>query len=266
MLRKRIRPIIFWLIIIYFLPAITLQMFQKKLIFHPDALAADYKFKFDVPFDELKIPVKKDELLSAVLFKAKAPKGMVIYFHGNARNISGYASRTPDFTNQGYDVLMMDYPGYGKSTGPLTESKIYADGLLMYEIARQRFPADSIIIYGRSLGTAVATQLASVRDCRRLVLESPFYSMTDMAMRFAPIFPYSIMLEYKFPTNEFIKKVTSPVTIIHGTADGTVPIASGRKLEKFLKPGDKFIAIEGADHNDMDKFTRFHEAVLNAIQ
>jgi pimeloyl-ACP methyl ester carboxylesterase len=172
----------------------------------------------------------------------------------------------PDFTNQGYDVLMMDYPTYGKSTGSLLESKIYADGLLMYEIARARFPADSIIIYGRSLGTAVATQLASVRDCRRLVLESPFYSMTDMAMRFAPIFPYSLMLEYKFPTNEFIKKVTSPVTIIHGTADGTVPIASGRKLEKFLKPGDKFIAVEGADHNDMDKFTRFHEAVLNAIQ
>lgn len=266
MFRKKLRPVIFWLLIIYFLPAITLQMFQKKLIFHPDALAADYKFQFDVPFEEIKIPVKKDELLSAVLFKAKAPKGIVIYFHGNARNISNYASRTPDFTNQGYDVLMMDYPGYGKSTGALTEARIYADGLLMYEFARQRFPADSIIIYGRSLGTAVATQLASVRDCRQLVLEAPFYSMTDMAMRFAPIFPYSIMLEYKFPTNDFIKKVAAPVTIIHGTDDHTVPIASGKKLQKLFKAGDKFIPIEGADHNNLDKYTRFHQAVVSSLQ
>ena len=266
MFRKKLRPIIFWILVLYLIPAVTLQMFQKKLIFHPDVLAADYKFQFDIPFEELKIRVKKDELLSAVLFKAKAPKGIVIYFHGNARNISQYASKTPDFTNQGYDVLMMDYPTYGKSTGALQESKIYADGLLMYEIARGRFPADSIIIYGRSLGTAVATQLASIRDCRRLVLESPFYSMTDMAMRFAPIFPYSLMLEYKFPTNEFIKKVTAPVTIIHGTADRTVPIASGKKLEKLFKPGDKFIAIEGADHNNLNNYTRFHQAIANALQ
>jgi pimeloyl-ACP methyl ester carboxylesterase len=190
----------------------------------------------------------------------------VIYFHGNAGNITNFANREPDFTNLGYDVLMMDYPTYGKTTGSLVESRIYADGLLMYQLARQRFPADSIVIYGRSLGTAVATQLASVRDCRRLVLESPFYSMTDMAMRFAPIFPYGIMLDYKFPTNEFIKKVTAPITIIHGTEDGTVSIASGRKLQQFFKPGDKFIAIEGADHNNMNNYTRFHQAIANSLE
>jgi uncharacterized protein len=266
MLRKNLRPIIFWILLIYFIPAAALQMFQKKLIFHPVALAADYKFDFAIPFDEIRIPVKNDEVLSAVLFKATASKGIVIYFHGNGGNITNYASRMPDFTKQGYDVLMMDYPTYGKTTGSLTESKMYADGLLMYEMARKRFPADSIIIYGRSLGSAVATQLAGIRDCRRLVLESPFYSMTDMAMRFVPIYPYGLMLEYKFPTNEYIKKVTAPVTIIHGTADRTVSIASGRKLEKLFKPGDKFIAIEGADHNNMNNYTRFHQALANALQ
>ncbi|SFD14460.1 hypothetical protein SAMN05518672_101705 [Chitinophaga sp. CF118] len=266
MLRKRLRPIIFLLVALYLLPGISLYFFQKKLIFHPDVLAADYKFQFDVPFEELKIQVKKDELLSAILFKATAPKGIVIYFHGNARNISNYAAKTPDFIRNGYDVLMMDYPTFGKSTGTLLESRMYADALLMYQIARQRFPADSIIIFGRSLGTAVAAQLASIRDCRRLVLESPYYSMTDMAMRYAPIFPYSLMLEYKFPTNEYLKKVAAPVTIIHGTADRTVPLSSGKKLEALFKPGDKFIAIEGADHNNLDNYTRFHQALDNALQ
>ena len=254
------------ILLLYILPGASLYYFQKKLIFHPVALAADYKFNFDVPFEEIKIPVKKDELLSAVLFKSAAPKGIVIYFHGNARNISFYASKTTDFTRNGYDVLMMDYPTYGKSTGKLVEEKFYEDALLMYTFARKRFSPDSIVIYGRSLGTAVATQLAGVRDCKQLILEAPYYSMSDMARRFAPIFPYSLMLEYRFPTNEFIGQVNAPITIIHGTKDRTVPMASGKKLSALLKPGDKFIPIEGADHNDLEKFTRFHEALDNALK
>jgi len=266
MYRKKIRPVLFWILVIYLVPGAALYMLQKKLIFHPDALAADYKFRFDIPFEEIKIPVKKDEILSAVLFKATAPKGIVIYFHGNARNISKYAVKTPDFINHGYDVLMMDYPSFGKSTGPLLESEIYANALHMYEMARQRFSPGNIIIYGRSLGSGVAAELASIRDCRRLILEAPYYNMTDMANRFAPIYPYSLMLQYKFPTNEYLKKVTAPVTIIHGTDDHTVPISSGRKLEALFKPGDKFIAIDGADHTNLNKYTRFHQALDNALE
>jgi pimeloyl-ACP methyl ester carboxylesterase len=266
MYRKKIRPVLFWILVIYLVPGAALYMLQKKLIFHPDVLAADYKFKFDVPFEEIKIPVKKDEVLSAILFKTKAPKGIVIYFHGNARNVSNYAVKTPDFINHGYDVLMMDYPTFGKSTGPLTEAKIYADALHMYEMARQRYSPDGIIIYGRSLGSGVAAQLASIRDCRHLILEAPFYNMTDMANRFVPIYPYSLMLEYKFPTNEYLKKVTAPVTIIHGTNDHTIPLSSGKKLEALLKPGDKFIPIDGADHDNLNKYTRFHQALDDALQ
>jgi uncharacterized protein len=266
MLRKKIRPILFWFLVIYLLPGLALYFLQKKLIFHPDVLAADYKFKFDVPFEEIALPIKKDEVLSAVLFKSAAPKGIVIYFHGNARNISKYGPKTADFIRNGYDVLMMDYPSFGKSTGTLTEARIYADALHMYEIARTRFSPDSIIIYGRSLGSGVAAELASIRDCKRLVLEAPYYNMTDMARRFAPVYPYGLMLEYKFPINEYLKKVTAPVTIIHGTDDHTVPISSGRKLEALLKPGDKFIPIDGADHTNLNDYTRFHQALDNALQ
>lgn len=266
MFRKiKLRKILSWIGGIYVVLGGGLYLFQKKFIFHPDILPADYKFSYDLPFEEIRIPINDKELLSAVLFKAQSPRGIMLYFHGNARNISKYGKKTADFVKQGYDVLMMDYPTYGKSTGTLSEAAMYADALHMYEIARKRFSPDSIIIYGRSLGTGVAAQLASVRDCRQLVLEAPYYNITDMAKRLIPIYPYSIMLDYKFPTNEYLPEVTAPITILHGTEDRTIPIASGKKLEKFLKPGDRFITIEGAGHRDLDDYPLYHKTLDSVL-
>lgn len=267
MFRKlKLRPILSWILAIYLIGGLVLYFLQKKLIFHPEPLTADYTFKYDMPFEEMRIRLNDKATLSAVLFKADAPKGMVIYFHGNARNISKYAGKAKHFIDHGYSVLMMDYPGYGKSTGPLTEAAIYANALEMYKVARKFFPPDSILLYGRSLGTGVAAQLATVRDCKRLVLEAPYYSMNDMAMRMAPIYPYSYMLEYKFPTDEYLTKVTAPIVIIHGTDDHTIPLASGKKLEKLLKPGDKFIPVPGADHNNLDNYPEYGKALDIALQ
>ena len=256
-----LRRILAGIICLYVIVGASLYFFQQKFIFHPDPLPADYKFNYDVPFDEIKLPINDKVLLSAIRFKTAHPKGVVLYFHGNARNISFYAPKAADFTRNGYEVLMMDYPGYGKSTGPLKEEVIYANALHMYEIARSQYAPDSIIIYGRSLGTGVAAELASVRDCKKLVLEAPYYNMTDMAYRMAPIYPYGLMLEYFFPTNEFLPRVTAPITILHGTADNTVPIASGQKLKKFLKQGDQFVAIPGGGHNNLGDYPLFHQSL-----
>jgi fermentation-respiration switch protein FrsA (DUF1100 family) len=267
MFRKlKLRRILSLILAIYLIGGVVLYFLQKKLIFHPEPLTADYTFKYDIPFEEMRIRINEKETLSAVLFKADAPKGMVIYFHGNARNVSKYAGKAKHFIDHGYSVLMMDYPGYGKSTGPLTEATIYANALHMYEVGRKFFPPDSIILYGRSLGTGVAAQLAAVRDCKRLVLEAPYYNMTDMAMRMAPIYPYGYMLDYKFPTDEYLPKVTAPIVIIHGTDDHTIPLASGKKLEKLLKSGDKFIPVAGADHNNLDNYPEYGKALDIALQ
>jgi len=267
MFRKlKLRPILSWILAIYLLVGVVLYFLQKKIIFHPEPLTADYAFKYDIPFEEMRIRINDKETLSAVLFKAVAPKGMVIYFHGNARNISKYASKAQQCINRGYSVLMMDYPTYGKSTGPLTEATIYANALHMYEVARKFFPPDSIIIFGRSLGTGVAAQLAAVRDCKRLVLEAPYYNIVDLASRVAPIYPYQFMLDYKFPTDEYLPKVTAPVVIVHGTDDHTIPLASAKKLEKLLKPGDRFISIPGADHRNLENYPEYRKALDLALQ
>ena len=230
-------------------------------------LPENYQYHFDVPFQELLIPVNKKVKLSAVLFKAERPRGMVLYFHGNSRNINRYAQYMPDFTRNGYDVLIMDYREFGKSTGRLTEEALYDDALLMYKVARGRFAPWQIVIYGRSLGTGIAAQLAAVRDCRRLILESPYYSLQDVASSVIPIYPHSILLQYKLPTNEYLPKVTAPVAAFHGTKDETIPYASGEKLaEECFKKGDTLFTLKGAGHNNLHEYPLFRAKLDSLLQ
>jgi alpha-beta hydrolase superfamily lysophospholipase len=208
--------------------------------------------------------------ISAVLFKAPdRPKGMVLYFHGNARNINRYAKLMPNFTRNGYDVLILDYREFGKSTGELTEASLYEDALLMYKVARTRFAPWQIVVYGKSIGTGIAAQLASVRDCKRLILETPYYSLADVAASSVRVFPTGVidfMLKYKLPANEFLPKVTAPITIFHGTEDNTVPYASGKKLEEFFKKGDEFITIKGGQHNNLNDYPLFQAKLDSVLQ
>ncbi|RAJ10830.1 hypothetical protein LX64_00437 [Chitinophaga skermanii] len=247
------------LLFFYVSVGVSLYYFQEKIIFHPIVLAADYQFKFDIPFEEKLIKVNDKEQLSAILFKADSAKGIVLYFHGNARNVVQYAQYAPNFTKHGYDVLVMDYRKFGKSTGKLSEQGMYDDAMLMYNMARGRFQPQDIIIYGKSLGTGVAAELAAIRDCQRLILETPYYKLADLGRKYAPIYPLSLLMDYQFPTYEYLQKVTAPITIFHGDDDETVPFSSGEKLKPLLKkPTDLFVTIPGGRHNNLNKFPLFH--------
>jgi hypothetical protein len=148
-------------------------------------------------------------------------------------------------------VLMIDYPGYGKSTGKLTEKKLYDWAMVAYKIAISRYPVEKIIIYGKSMGTGIAAQLASVRDCKRLILETPYYDFPSVINTYLPIYPVRLMLHYKLPTYEYIQTIQSPITIFHGTNDWTVRYKNSKRLKKFLKTGDELITIKGGSHNNL---------------
>lgn len=265
-IRKHLKKIALWAIGIYLAGGITLYFLQDKLLFHPEVLPASYRFKFDVPFQEMLIPVNDEVKLSAVMFKAERPRGMVLYFHGNAKNINRYARMMTNFTRNNYDVLILDYREFGKSTGRLSEEALYEDALVMYKVARSRFAPWQIVIYGKSIGTGIAAQLAAVRDCRRLILETPYYSLEDAAAEVAPIYPVGWMLHYELPTYAFLPKVTAPVTIFHGTRDNTVPYASGKKLEQFFKKGDEFVTLEGGRHNNLNDYPLFHQKLDSVLK
>jgi uncharacterized protein len=248
-------------IIIYCGLGILLYSFQDKFLFHPVALPRDHKYSFNEPFQEINITVNKNENLNIVRFFSNAakPKGVVLYFHGNRLNIYHYAKFADNFTSDGYEVWMPDYPGFGKTTGVLTEKKLYDDALQVYKLANTKFSKDSIIIFGKSLGSGIATQLATVKDCRRLILETPYYSIPALFNYYAPIYPVSYMSHFKIPTAEFLLEVTAPVSIFHGTKDELIPYRNAAKLKKNLKPGDEFITIPGGGHNNLSEFKIFHQ-------
>lgn len=244
------------ILIVYIITGIAIYFLQDMIMFHPVQLKHDEKYNFSEPHKEVNIPINDQSNLSVVQFTTKdsLPRGVVLYFHGNKRNISWYARFAPYFTKHNYEVWMIDYPGYGKSTGKFDEQTLYAWAKLVYKLARSRYAADSIIIYGKSLGTGIAAQLASTSNCKRLVLETPYYSMTSMVRRYFFMYPVDWMIHYKIPTWQYLQHVEVPVTIFHGTDDGLIPYGNCERLKKELKKGDEFITIENGGHNDLFTF------------
>jgi alpha-beta hydrolase superfamily lysophospholipase len=250
------RKIIFrWVklfLLAYGVIGIVVYYIQDKLILHPTTLPAGEPYRFSQPAAELNLNYDIETNLNVVEFKATgrpadsvsqgpdtlAPgangleKGVVLFFHDSRGNIGDYAGVSPGITSHGYELWMMDYPGFGKSTGPMDEKRLYDLALVFYKLARSRWKPGQIVIEGQGFGTGVAAQLAAVRDCRRLVLERPYYSMTSVFRRYLFLYPVGgRFLHYHLPVNEDLQKVTAPVTIIQGDAG----------LKTFLKPGDEFL-------------------------
>lgn len=255
--RKRVYRILKWVLIVYATIGFIFYFFQERFLFRSEALDKDYHYSFAIPFRELNLHYDSVSNISIVQFKLKdtaRPKGVVLYFHGNKRNINRYAQFAPQFTKHGYEVWMLDYPGYGKSTGEFTEAMIYEYAEQLYKLARASFAKESITIYGKSMGTGIASYIASKRDCKQLILETPYYSLPELANSFLPIYPWNMMLRYEFPTYKYLPKVEVPVTIFHGTSDDVIPPGNARKLSALLKPADHFVSVEGGSHNDLYQF------------
>ena len=241
---------------IYIGVGIALYFLQDIILFRPERLPAGRPYHFDIPFHEVNIPFDATANISIIQFLTGSDKkrGVVLYFHGNRKNISWYAHFAPRFTRHGYEIWMIDYPGFGKSTGPFTEQRLYDYATQLYKLARTKFDANDMIIYGKSMGTGIASYLASVKDCKALVLETPYYSMQSLVGTFAPVYPVSNLIRYRLPVFEYLPNVTVPVIIFHGSADMVIPYANAKQLRQVLKQGDEFVTIKGGSHNDLNDY------------
>jgi len=246
--------------IIYIAFGTAVYFLQDFMLFRPEPLTKNHSYDFSMPHKEINIPVDNVSNLNIIQFTTKdtLAKGVVLYFHGNKKNISWYAKYVGNFTGKGYEVWMIDYPGFGKSTGKFTEQRLYDYALLLYTLARKSYSADSIIIYGKSMGTGIASQLASIRYSNRLILETPYYSMHSLISHYLPVYPISRMIHYRLPTFEYLQKTLMPVTIFHGDEDGIIPYGNAKKLKEVLKSKDEFITIEGGGHNTLNDFPEYH--------
>jgi pimeloyl-ACP methyl ester carboxylesterase len=177
-------------------------------------------------------------------------------------NVERYAPVSGYFTAAGFELWMIDYPGFGKTTGKISEEKLYAHAAQMYDLAAKR--SDNIIIYGRSIGSGIAAQLASVKSCRQLILETPYYSMVSLAKQYVPLYPVKLFLKYKLPTNEYLLKVNAPVTIFHGRKDELIPYDQAEKLSR-VKKGIQLITIDEGQHNDLANHPAFSKGLDSVL-
>lgn len=171
---RKYKKAVWFLFLIYVMISASLYFLQEKLIFLPTPLEQEYVFKFEHDFEEVFLSAADGAVINALHFKANDPKGIVLYFHGNAGNLSRWGEITGFFVDLDYDVFVMDYRTYGKSTGDLSEQVLYDDAQMCYDHVLKHYKASDISIYGRSLGTGMATFLASKNEARQLILETPF--------------------------------------------------------------------------------------------
>jgi fermentation-respiration switch protein FrsA (DUF1100 family) len=186
------------------------------------------------------------------------PKGLIYYFHGNAGSLDGWGQVAHDFTQYDYDVLLIDYRGYGKSNGKQTETGMLKDAEVIYQELLKEYEESKIIIYGRSIGSGVATFVSSKYTPGMLILESPFYNLPDVAKQYFPWFP-SALIRFKFRNDKYIQNVECPIYIFHGTRDEVIDVQASHKLKKKLKNGDQLILVEGGHHNDLILFEKYRE-------
>jgi len=263
-----LKKIGYTLVILYVMLIAALTLFQEKLIFLPSTLASDYVYDFAEPFEEINLETADGALLNAIHFKTENPKGIILYFHGNAGDLSRWGQITSYFTKYNWDVLVMDYRSYGKSTGKLSETALYEDAQLFYDYVSKRYKEEKIILYGRSLGTAFATKVAASNKPGMLILETPFYNLTSVAKKRFPIFPVDYLIKYEFKSNEHIKKVNCKTVIFHGTDDNVVPYESGKKLYELASPagGKHFITIKRGKHNNLSNFNTYKNEIERLLK
>lgn len=241
---------------IYVLGGALLYILQDRILFHPVSLKKDQKYDFPQAHKEINIPINDKSSINIVQFTTgdSSAKGVVLYFHGNKKNIGWYAKYAPYFTREGYEVWMIDYPGYGKSTGKLTQAILYQWAEILYRFARSRYNQEQIVIYGKSMGTGIAAYLASREPCQQLILETPYYDFPSVVKHYLPIYPVHSMIHYQIPTHQYLARTRAPITIFHGTKDRVVTYSNTERLKKFLKPTDDIFTIIGGSHNDLFEF------------
>lgn len=229
---------------------------QERMIFFPEILPDDFSYDFKGDFEEFNLEIRQGVSINAIRFKVEDPKGVILYHHGNSRNLAYWGEKSEDFTSRGFDVVMYDYRTFGKSKGRLSEIGMHRDAKSIYRYLKKTYPPNKIIQYGVSLGSGVATKLARKVNAPLLILETPYYSMLAMAGKVAPYLPNRLILKYPIRTDYWIRRLRCPIHIFHGNKDEMIPFKQSIRL-KLLNPRINLNMIYGGEHNNLPTFPEY---------
>lgn len=265
--RRRLLRLAILALVIWALAITVIWSQQEKLLFHPEQL--DPKFKFELPYtSEVYIDVPDAKLHALYLHQpAEQSKGIVLFLHGNAGNLETWFTHTDFWLSTGYDVLMLDYRGFGKSTGKIeSEAQLHDDVLRAWNYIAHNYKDKKKVFYGRSLGTGLAAKLATQTPADLVVLVAPYTSMTAMAREYYPWVP-SFILRYPLTTDQLLPQLNTKILLLHGTSDKLITSEHSKRLVT-LNPKARLVEIEGAGHGDIhhfDAYTSTLKAALNSL-
>jgi uncharacterized protein len=248
--KQRIRKWAIGLAATYVAGGILFYLLQELFFFHGQPVSANHRYSFAEPFTEYN-QAGKEGNLNFISFQTKAPKkGTVLFFHGNMKNVEYYKQYPDFFLSKGYEVWMIDYPGFGKTTGTRSEERMKEDALSFYDFVAKASNSDNMVLYGKSMGTGVASFVASWRKCRQLILETPYYSIDALVKSYAPVYPAALISRYHFHTGEILPQLSIPITLFHGTDDEVIPYSHAERLHQE-QPLANLVTIEKGKHNNL---------------
>jgi fermentation-respiration switch protein FrsA (DUF1100 family) len=230
--------------------------YQHKLIFMPTSALEATPTEAGLAYEDIRVTVDAGELVHAWFMPASDPAAPVILFsHGNAGNISHRLETARFLHDLGAAVLMYDYRGYGLSEGSPSESNLYADAAAVYFwLTKTRgVRAERVYLMGRSLGGAVAVDLATRAACAGLIVESSFTSVPDMGKRLYPWLPIDWLARYRFDSERKLGSVPCPVLVLHSFDDEMIPFEMGQRLYAAAPEPKRFVQLSGG-HNDLSHF------------
>lgn len=248
-----------------------LWLWQERLLFHPVPLSASYPLARQPGVVERRFVVEGAEL-SALHLQLPDPRGVVLFLHGNAGNLAGWFGDTTLYRDAGFDVLMPDYRGYGKSTGRITsEAQLRADVRAVWAAVAPQYAGRRVVVLGQSMGSALAAGLALDMEQGTLpgpapdltVLVSPYRSVAALAAEWYPWVP-AALLRYPLRTEDAVVRLRSPLLLIHGQADALIAPAHSEALFA-LAPQARLVRIPLAGHNDLDRFPAYRQALAAAL-
>jgi len=243
-----------WAVAVYAGLALYLYVFQDRFIYFPElpsrqvtATPAD----IGLAFEAVRLGTTDGETLAGWYIPAPAARGTLLYLHGNGGNIGHRLDQIAVFHRLGLNILIVDYRGYGASSGKPGEEGTYQDALAAwaYLIQEKRHPADRIVLFGESLGGSIAAWLAARQTPAGLVLYASFTSVPELAQALYPMFPASLLARYRYDTRAALGSVRCPLLILHSPEDEIIPFSHGQALLAAAREPKRLVELRGG-HND----------------
>ncbi len=225
-----------------------------SFLFFPDKNFYQKPVDYGLIAQDVFTPAADQVRLHGWFFAGEPKKPVILFFHGNAGNISGRILKAKGWVERGVSVLMIDYRGYGHSTGKIERGTDLIEdaraGLAWLE-TEKKIPADKIILYGESIGSYPAIELARQKKFAGLILEAPFTTLHELAKRHYSWVPEAVLKGFEMPNEESISKVQAPVFILHGDQDEICPKEMGERLYDLAPSPKEFYAVQEGQHNDL---------------